>query len=86
MSGLVFVTLDAPHLPERTADGVVSFRGTAAVVLQGPATVRLVAGLSTRFRASAMVDAAISKDTPVPSNSAWAWPRDAASAPLNVRA
>lgn len=39
--GVVFVTLDAPELPAPTADGVVRFRGTAAVVLQGPATVRL---------------------------------------------
>jgi hypothetical protein len=39
--GVVFVTLDAPDIQERTADGVVRFRGTVAVVLQGPATVRL---------------------------------------------
>lgn len=39
--GVVFVTLNAPSLPERTADGLVQFRGAAAVVLRGPATVRL---------------------------------------------
>ena len=38
---MVFVTLNAPSLPERTADGLVRFRGAAAVVLRGPATVRL---------------------------------------------
>lgn len=39
--GVVFVTLDALDIPVSTADGLVQFRGTAAVVLQGPATVRL---------------------------------------------
>lgn len=39
--GVVFVTLDALDTPESTADGLVLFRGRAAVVLQGPATVRL---------------------------------------------
>ena len=39
--GVVFVTLDALDLAVPTADGVIQFRGTAAVVLQGPATLRL---------------------------------------------
>ena len=39
--GVVFVTLDALDIPESTADGLVQFRGAAAVVLRGPATVRL---------------------------------------------
>ena len=38
---MVFFTLDALDIPVSTADGLVQFRGTAAVVLQGPATVRL---------------------------------------------
>ena len=46
--GVVFVTLDALDIPVSTADGLVQFRGTAAVVLQGPATVRL----SFPFRAT----------------------------------
>ncbi|MGE4181637.1 MAG: hypothetical protein AB7J34_17585 [Limisphaerales bacterium] len=39
--GVVFVTLDAPNLAGPTADGVIQFRGANAVVLRGPATVRL---------------------------------------------
>lgn len=39
--GVVNVTLDAMDLLEPTADGGVRFGGAAALVLQGPATVRL---------------------------------------------
>ena len=39
--GVVFVTLEAPPSPERPADGIIPFRGNMAVVLRGPATVRL---------------------------------------------
>jgi hypothetical protein len=39
--GVVFAALDAPAFPGRVADGIISFRGNMAVVLRGPATVRL---------------------------------------------
>jgi hypothetical protein len=39
--GVVFVTLDRPALEGDTANGRVLFRGQAAVIIQGPATVLL---------------------------------------------
>ena len=39
--GVVLAALDAPSFPGRVADGIISFRGNMAVVLRGPATVRL---------------------------------------------
>ena len=38
--GVVFVTLEAPTAP-RSTEGMVFLRGTAAVLLQGPAVVQL---------------------------------------------
>ena len=39
--GVVFVTLDAPTMPGRSAEGMVFLRGMAAVLVRGPAVVRL---------------------------------------------
>ena len=39
--GVVYVALDAPSAPEASAEGIVRFRHGQAVVLRGPATVRL---------------------------------------------
>lgn len=39
--GVVEVTLAAPSAPQMSEDGIVAFRGTSAVILHGPATVRL---------------------------------------------
>jgi hypothetical protein len=39
--GVIEVELDAPQLPGPTAEGVVSYRGSQAVILKGPAWVRL---------------------------------------------
>ena len=39
--GVVCVSLDAPTLVEASVEGVVAYRGAAAVVVRGPATVCL---------------------------------------------
>jgi hypothetical protein len=39
--GVVFVTLDAPVVAERSAEGMLFLRGMAAVLLRGPAVVQL---------------------------------------------
>ena len=39
--GVVYVVLDAPGLPEPSAEGIIFYRGSSVVVLRGPATVKL---------------------------------------------
>lgn len=41
--GVVCVSLGEPSGPERSVEGTVPFRGKTAVILRGPATVRLSA-------------------------------------------
>ena len=43
--GVIHVALDAPELPHTPAQGLVYFRGRSAVILSGPATVRLSSSL-----------------------------------------
>ena len=39
--GVVYVALDSPSSPDASVEGIVQFRRRQAVILRGPATVRL---------------------------------------------